>query len=284
MAYDAATGTAVLFGGVNLHGFLSDTWTWDGTTWTQQHPAVHPFARSEASMAYDATTGTVVLFGGFNNTVPNRITLGDTWTWDGTTWTKQHPAVHPSPRDEASMAYDAATGTVVLFGGFNGDRVFGGTWTWDGTTWTRQAPAASPPARHDASMAYDAATGTVVLFSGLDRKNNYIDDTWTWDGTTWTQQAPATSPLERAQGAMAYDAATSTAVLFGGDGPGLTGDLADTWTWDGTTWTQQAPATSPLARDSAAMAYDTASSSVVLFGGENTNLKGFVLSDSWTWG
>jgi hypothetical protein len=234
MAYDAATGTAVLFGGVNLHGFLSDTWTWDGTTWTQQHPAVHPFARSEASMAYDATTGTVVLFGGFNNTVPNRITLGDTWTWDGTTWTKQHPAVHPSPRDEASMAYDAATGTVVLFGGFNG--------------------------------------------------NNYIDDTWTWDGTTWTQQAPATSPLERAQGAMAYDAATSTAVLFGGDGPGLTGDLADTWTWDGTTWTQQAPATSPLARDSAAMAYDTATSSVVLFGGENTNLKGFVLSDSWTWG
>jgi hypothetical protein len=74
-------------------------------------------------MAYDAATGTVVLFGGF--------AFGDTWTWDGTTWTQQAPPAHPSARSAASMAYDAATGTVVLFGGsrqINGARA--GTWTW----------------------------------------------------------------------------------------------------------------------------------------------------------
>ena len=31
MAYDAATGTVVLFGGINAGGRdLSDTWTWNG--------------------------------------------------------------------------------------------------------------------------------------------------------------------------------------------------------------------------------------------------------------
>jgi len=63
-----------------------------------------------------------VLFGGLG---PHRD-KADTWTWDGTTWTKQASAAHPSAREGAAMAYDAATRTVVLFGGgFNAD-----TWTW----------------------------------------------------------------------------------------------------------------------------------------------------------
>jgi hypothetical protein len=45
-------------------------------------------------------------------------------------WTKQHPATRPSSRWAASMAYDAATGTVVLFGGDGSKRALGGTWTW----------------------------------------------------------------------------------------------------------------------------------------------------------
>jgi hypothetical protein len=108
-------------------------------------------------------------------------TFGDTWTWDGTTWTKQAPAASLPPRWGASMAYDAATGIVVLFGGFgNNGPDHLGTWTWDGTTWTRQAPATSPPARWGASMAYDAATGTVVLFGGVNY-DLFFDSTWTWE-------------------------------------------------------------------------------------------------------
>ena len=65
MAYDAATGNMVLFGGVSRVGnFLNTTWTWDGSTWTQQHPATSRPPRKSASMAYDAATGDVVLFGG----------------------------------------------------------------------------------------------------------------------------------------------------------------------------------------------------------------------------
>ena len=142
MAYDAATGNAVLFGGESRRGGVhGDTWTWDGSTWTQQHPAVHPPARDRAVMAYDAATGNVVLFGGLGS---GGFLLGDTWTWDGSTWTKQAPAAHPSARDQASMAYDAATGNVVLFGGVQPLRNLGDTWTWDGSTWTSRSP---PPTR-----------------------------------------------------------------------------------------------------------------------------------------
>jgi hypothetical protein len=280
MAYDAATGTVVLFGGYSNTGNLGDTWTWNGTTWTKQHPATSPPARNDAAMAYDAATGTVVLFGGYSNTG----NLGDTWTWNGTTWTKQHPATSPGRSSGIRMAYDAATGTVVLFDG--------ATWTWDGTTWTKQA-VANPRARIDAMMAYDAATGTVVLFGGASTTSDSdLNDTWTWDGTTWTKQAPAVHPGPRDSASMAYDAATGTVVLFGGYDPTNECVFDGTWTWDGTTWTKQAPAVHPTPRVFTAMAYDAATGTVVLFGGtvDTTTTarcppsgEKFV-AQTWTWG
>jgi hypothetical protein len=220
MAYDAATGTIVLFGGV--HGdvqALGDTWTWDGTTWTKQAPAASPPARYDASMAYDAATRTIVLFGGDGSHARLRGTT--TWTWDGSTWTKHTPAAHPPAGDVASMAYDPAADTIVRY---NGD-----TWTWDGSTWTKQTPAASPsPGRYGVALAYDAATGNLVLFGGYLAPVAYRD-TWTWDGSTWTKQAPATSPPARGFASMAYDAARRDIVLFGGFGTGTM--LNDTWTW-----------------------------------------------------
>jgi len=185
MAYDAATGTVVLFGGEGRLGTLGDTCTWNGTTWTKQTPATSPSARSSATMAYDAATGTVVLFSG-------QFKLDDTWTWDGTTWTEQHPATSPPGRYLAYMAYDAATGTVVLYGGAargTGNLCYlGRTWTWDGTTWTAQTPAVHPSARAEGAMVYDAATGTVVLFGGSGYATTrcsgsravLFEQTWTW--------------------------------------------------------------------------------------------------------
>ena len=144
MAYDAATGNVVLFSGNDAgNGAVAGTWTWDGSTWTQLFPKTRPSPRFGASMAYDAATGNMVLFGGIAG--GDRGVKGDTWTWNGSTWTKQAPASSPPVRFEATMAYDAATGNVVLFGGTARHGALGDTWTWDGTTWTQQHPAASPP-------------------------------------------------------------------------------------------------------------------------------------------
>ncbi len=47
-------------------------------TWTRQHPATSPPARTGAAMACDASTGAVVLFGGAGL---NDGHDGGTWTW-----------------------------------------------------------------------------------------------------------------------------------------------------------------------------------------------------------
>ena len=147
MVYDAAHGQVVLFGGLDPSGNrLGDTWLWDGANWTQASPASSPGARDGAYMVYDSLHGQVVLFGGTNGT-----SFNDTWTWNGTNWTNvtpTSPAPSPSPRADMAMAFDAAHGQVVLFGGSNGPAPYmADTWTWDGANWTQQSPPNSPPAR-----------------------------------------------------------------------------------------------------------------------------------------
>jgi len=226
MTYDAATGNVILFGG-NSQGEVADTWVWDGSTWTQQHPATSPPAREDASMAYDAATGNVVLFGGYQERQGGFNVLGDTWVWDGSTWTQQHPTTSPPARYSASRAYDAATGNVVLFGGAGFQGELAGTWVWDGSTWTHQHPATRPARRSGAAMAYDAATGNVVLFGGIGAHRG----TWIWDGSTWTLQHPTTRPPALNLAVMAYDAATGNVVLFGGIGGNAATAQHGTWVW-----------------------------------------------------
>jgi hypothetical protein len=193
------------------------------------------------------------------------------------TWTQQYPAVSPPFRAEATMSYDAVSGQVVLFGGYDYNGLLADTWTYNGTTWTQQSPVGSPSPRYGATMAFDAATGQVILFGGYDY-NGPLGDTWTYEGTTWTQQSPASSPSARYAPAMAYDAAIGKLVLFGGyDGQG--GYLSDTWTYNGTVWTQQSPVSSPPGRELSNMAYDATTGQVVLFGGSDTGYLG----DTWTY-
>jgi len=186
----------------------------------------------------------------------------------------------PSPRTGASMAYDAATSLVVLFGGTDGaGHYFSDTWTWNGKTWKQLSPTQSPPARYGAAMTYIPATQKIMLFGG--GAAGALGDTWAWDGINWTQLTPAKSPAARFGAGIAYDAATSSAVLFGGYG-----DFSDTWTWDGINWTQLAPANAPTGRGGPGMAYDAARGNVVLFGGFGccTAFGGDIyLSDTWTW-
>jgi RHS repeat-associated protein len=281
MAYDAARGQMVMFGGAdpNINTAFNDTWAWDGINWTQKFPATSPPATSGHAMAYDAARQQVVMFGG---AVGSTI-VADTWVWDGANWTQKFPANMPSPRLHAAMAYDIARQQVVLFGGGPGSpTAFSDTWVWDGTNWTQKSPTTSPPARCCYGLAYDAVVGQTVLFGGTPDAINFYNDTWVWNGSTWTQKFPATIPtIPRFHHRLAYDTARQQTVLFGGQGPNNTPIYNDTWVWDRTNWTQQFPATSPPGHSLPAMAYDEARSQTVLFGG----LSGTsFVNDTWVFG
>src|SRR5712691_378132 len=157
-----------------------------GMAWVQLNPSPSPSPRVYAAMAFDAAHGQDVLVG-----IGGRHDRVDTWTWDGTAWTKHHLRSNPPVRS-ASIAYDAAHGAVVLFGGFFlNETESNETWIWDGTTWTQVTPPVSPPARFGAGMAYDPTLGEVVLFGGFIIGGDACRDTWAWDGTTWTELHPA---------------------------------------------------------------------------------------------
>jgi len=285
MAHDPA-GHEVLFGGAGLVGgiftYFGDTWSWNGSGWKERTPTTSPSPRLGAMVAYDAATGTDVLFGGEYCDPSNSCTLyDDTWLWNGRTWHQGNPAHHPTGRYFAGGAYDAATGTVVLYSGLGLTANFD-TWTWDGTNWTQHIPAHTPNTYGEVALAYDSTTQEVVLFGG--RQGSFMDKvTAVWDGTDWTTLSLSTAPNARVQAAMADDPVTGQIILFGGRTDRRA--FGDTWAFTAShQWVQLTPATSPARRASASMSYDSASSQIVLFGGEHPkNASLMVFSDTWAY-
>jgi len=85
--------TVVLFGGYDQGSgtTFNDTWTFNGSTWTQVGPPSSPSARTSPAMG---TMGDlVVLFGGADAAGQY---LRDTWTFNGSDWTQVTVASHPN--------------------------------------------------------------------------------------------------------------------------------------------------------------------------------------------
>ena len=81
--------------------------------------------------------------------------LGDTWTFDGTSWMDLSMASGP-PVVAGSMA--TLGSQIVLFGGASDGS---NTWTFNGTIWTLVTVSSAPlAARSDASMAFLPLTCT----------------------------------------------------------------------------------------------------------------------------
>jgi len=180
-------------------------------------------------MCFDPVRNETVLFGGGSPTAVN----AETWVYDGTTWTQRTPVTAPSARWGAHMAFDAARGKVVLYGGANNTFTanYGDTWDWDGANWSptplvRADGAWNPGARDGHTMAYDPRSERVVVHGG-EGSSGCLADVWSWDGSGWTLHLPqGTAPSARRGAAMYHDAAANQLRLFaGGCGTSYTNDL-----------------------------------------------------------
>ncbi|MDQ1711346.1 MAG: large repetitive protein [Frankiaceae bacterium] len=283
MAYDPVHRQVVLFGGFtdpDTGVSLADTWTWDGTAWTDVTPpdppralgpSVSPPARSGAAMAWDGRE--VVLFGGAGDTGP---LLGDTWTWDGTGWTEQHPTASPPARSSGAAAWDGHE--VVLFGGwdpqngpgYGGD--YGDTWTWDGTerTWTARSPRHTPSARKRPLMTYDRSRGAALLAGGANAVLR--NDAWSYRDGDWTEVVPDCVPNDCMPGG-------SVLVAYDGFRP-IAFDNSRTWLMAHGRWQRSAAAEPNPRRVSVGSAYDELHGQVVMFGGLHDEQ---VLGETWLW-
>jgi hypothetical protein len=291
MAFDPVSGRILLFGGTgagSVNDARNDTWTWDGSTWLELHPATSPPPRLGASMTLDSWSGHLLLFGG-------QAGIGgyfdDTWEWNGSTWELLQPSGPvPPPRMGASMTGGFLP--VLLFGGEGENTTFDDTWTWNGPQrkWYRLTPnGSSPVARWGAAMGTPPPELNVMfgnpqnlLFGGY-TASAAISDTWYWIGTrsTWGEFNPSSVPLARYCSSMAFDSAANELVLFGGLASSSNSFFDDTWAWNASAseWEQLSPiGAPPPSRGWAAMEFDSANNCMVLFGGA---AAASTLGDTW---
>lgn len=269
LVYDATRSRLLLFGGSDGQRGLLDTWEWDGTRWYSRSTTRAPRATGGLTLTF--AFGRVLAFGG----VLGNQFLDELWEWDGTDWAEVTPALSPPARSNHCLAFDAARGRVVLFGGLRIDgTVLGDTWEFDGLAWRQLAPATAPPPLQRATMAYDAARGEVVLFGGLTAGAAQRSETWAWNGTTWTQRGPAAgAPDQPLYASMTWDPVRRVVVLHG--------ESPRVWTWDGTRWTGLVPrASSFKPRANPATAFFPPSGRVVVLGGFDGS---DVLEELWEW-
>ncbi len=296
MAYDSARGVVVMFGGSGgtPREYNAETWEWNGTNWTQRAiGGPSPTRRDGHKMAYDAARGVTVLFGGETGSYANASYNGETWEWNGTSWT-QRMINGPSPRHDCEMVYDERRQVVVLVGGALANQTISNeTWELGSAGWVLRTfpPSLQPPTRFDFAMTYDADRGVTVLFGGRTSASPEVfNDLWEYNGQTWSNRGwpgQPGSPQVRYLHALAFNRQTRKVELFAGvtgyalgaNGPSQIS--SDRWTWDGSEWTQVAqPSGSPAGRFYHSMVYDTARSEVVLFGGAAD--IGAYLNDTWT--
>lgn len=264
-AWSSQSAAAVVFGGLRPvpTGDMSDTWQWDGASWSEASSEPSPPARHDHMLSRCDAAGTLLLFGGLAvNEAGASLGVADPWTWDGSRW-NVISGIGPSARSAGSMAFDEARQEVVLFGGapsvsplapVSGPPVLGDTWVWSGGVWTQKHPSTSPSPRMGAAMGYDSTLGCILLFGG--GAGLLYTDTWAWDGSDWSLIETSESPPGRTRAGVTYHTDAGLSVLFGGVGivPGsTTSDIGDTWVFDGQDWSELPMISNPPGGDGRAL-------------------------------
>ncbi|MFI5299206.1 MAG: hypothetical protein ACHREM_14005 [Polyangiales bacterium] len=283
--YDTARNVTVVFAGctfsTSFSGQLScpaDTWEWNGATWTKRTDAPFPFNDGrgfQMGTAWDSGRGVIVAFGGgYGQVVDNNL-----YEYDGKAWTvrAENSGSIPGIRALAAMAYDVEHAVTLMFGGscFSGcaANILNDFWAWDGSNWTNlvadgaatmgDAGTSVPSRRRAAAMGYDPKRKVTVLFGGEESAGagTISNDTWEWNGATWREVTPTLSPPPLAGAMMTWDAALERLVMVGGN-------TAQTFVYDGTTWTSLT-SSGMSRRTQSGFAYDVQHKTMNVFGGNS---------------
>jgi hypothetical protein len=212
-------------------------------------------------MAYDAIDGYVVLWD-----LPTAWTetgfSGATWTYQGGVWTELDLGVHPGAcvfsTGLESMAYDPADGYVLYLPGGNctGQSSQASVWTFSAGQWTPHPSWTAPTNGSYFALVWDPATRYVLGYDGA--------QSWSFSGGTFQNLTPhlSSSPTHRTGSSMVYDAADGVVLLFGGTT--RSGNLNDTWVFNGTGWRHLATFYAPPAGADYPISFDPATGRVVM--------------------
>ena len=201
-------------------------------------------------------------------------------------------------REFAAVAYDITSRTIYMFGGSSSSN--GGTLTSEtlkcdlnaNTGWTSLTVTGNvPPPLWLTRAVVDETRKRLIIFGGnrsslISGQNDYIDDTYELDLETyvWSKITGTRKPLRIGQMGACFDPIHNQPILFGGLTriTNISNDLScynNTWTLDTTSsknWTVGIPpGERPTLRRMPSFTWNTSSSKVLAFGGEEivTNAK-----------
>ena len=208
LVYDETLKKIVLFGGFDGADYKDDTWTWNGTDWTEVTKNKPP-NRSMHAMWYDPLAKKTILYGGIGREdIEEHVKrFADMWSFTGTGWTKMTPSGTPGERLGAQYAVDPNTGKVLLFGGLRYEitdpkkdiaRQYydNETWVWDGSagTWAKLSPEHAPAPRQNGRLVFDPSANRLMLYGGY--AGFYFSEVWYWTGSDW-QLVPDVGSVRR---------------------------------------------------------------------------------------
>jgi PKD repeat protein len=242
-AYDSTDNVIVMFGGCEgLSGCpVSDTWTYSSGTWTQSSKGVTPNADLAGAMSDDPSDGDTVMFGGCSDFQINILNPGAsacatssyldttyTFTVSGG-WVKASPTNVPAAREAEGLAYNPLTGTVLMYGGWDGatSTTYGDMWAFHAGQWFELHPTSTPGPLSNFAMFWDGSLNEMIAFAG-DTATSTVNTTWAYSNGNWTQLNPSNAPSAR-DGTMATAPPSGFPVDFGGETSGGSNNLADTW-------------------------------------------------------
>jgi hypothetical protein len=221
MAYDPAHHVVVLYGGLipdqSEGSEAGDTWTWDGTDWTDADagPGAPGYRQGPRSVT---TSDGLILFGG---RIGNIKYYGDAWSWNGKKWYQVDRDPKPPGRGAAAVAWNQVDSSLFVFSG-TGLKVGAGpgnlgdllsdAWVLSNGTWTQLKGSGPPPLTNSNGM-WDSQGKRALVMLGMPCPNP-SDAAWAWDGAAWS--AAAKPGMSARWGAALAQAPNGSAVLFGG--------------------------------------------------------------------
>ncbi|WP_422929332.1 Kelch repeat-containing protein [Singulisphaera sp. PoT] len=215
MVFDEERGVTVLFGGQSqFMWMLGDTWTFANGSWQRLRLSWwrRPGPRCGHAMAFDKTTRQVVLFGGIGTW---KGTLGDTWTFDGSCWTRIR-GEHPPARRYASFAYDPRLQGCILHGGAVDDRgaqKFGDTWLFRDGNWEPFPETFDTDTRDDHGLAFHRSAKTMVMLEGIGAPRGLL----VASPSGWERARCAPLHPQHQCSPLAWDDSLNGLVLHGGE-------------------------------------------------------------------
>jgi hypothetical protein len=178
MAYDPEAGVSVVAGGQGPSGDFTDTWEYNGTTWTQTvtSGAIKP---AYQAMAYDPTRHGILAL---NNQ--------DTWLYANHTWSQITTAlVAPNPRS-TNLIFDPERGRPVIYA------ATGYLWELQDDGWHEVTLIGdSPIGRFEPGFVAHHGARSLLLFGG-DAGGGVLGDTYTFQYKSTTPDEDCTNGID----------------------------------------------------------------------------------------